>query len=143
MAQLVAKGDHLLAMRIQNIRFMNRIQFKTDVPEALLNTRILKMVLQPLVENSIQHGIREKPDETGLIEIRARRQGDQVLITLSDDGVGMDEETIARIISSEHPGYGVYNVNDRLVLRYGLGAGLEFHSIPGQGTTVSLRIPAE
>ena len=99
------------------------------------------MVLQPLVENSIQHGIREKPDETGTIEIRARREVECLLLSVSDDGVGMDQATIDRIITSEHPGYGVYNVNDRLVLHYGSGAGLVFHSEPGCGTTVSMRIP--
>lgn len=130
-------------MRIQNIRFMNRIRLEADVPEALRPVRIVKMVLQPLVENSIQHGIREKPDESGVITIRARRSGESVEITVADDGVGMDEETIARIISSEHPGYGVYNVNDRLVLHYGSGAGLVFRSVPGEGTTVTLRIPRE
>ena len=134
--------DHVEAyMYVQNIRFMNRIQLKVDVPEELEQVRIVKMVLQPLVENSIQHGIREKPEETGTIEIRAERDGEYVTVTLSDDGVGMDEETISRIISSEHPGYGVYNVNDRLVLHYGSGAGLQFRSTPGRGTTVTFRIP--
>ena len=136
--------SHVAAyMRIQNIRFMNRIRFTTDVPEALLNVRIVKMVLQPLVENSIQHGIREKPDETGAIEIRARREGEWVVISVSDDGVGMDEGTIQRIVSSEQPGYGVYNVNDRLVLHYGSGAALSFESVPGEGTTATFRIPCD
>ena len=136
--------DHVEAyLYVQNIRFMNRIQLKVDVPKELEQVRIVKMVLQPLTENSIQHGIREKPEETGSIEIRAVREGDYVAVTLSDDGVGMDTETISRIMSSEHPGYGVYNMNDRLVLHYGSGAGLQFHSIPGQGTRVTFRIPFE
>ncbi len=136
--------DHVEAyLYVQNIRFMNRIQLKVDVPKELEQVRIVKMVLQPLAENSIQHGIREKPEETGTIEIRAVREGDHVAVTLSDDGVGMDGETISRIMSSEHPGYGVYNVNDRLVLHYGSGAGLQFRSVPGQGTSVTFRIPCE
>ena len=136
--------NHVRAyMQIQNIRFMNRIRLITDVPDALLNVRIVKMILQPLVENSIQHGIREKPDESGVITVRAWREDESVLISVSDDGVGMDEETIARILTSEQPGYGVYNVNDRLILRYGSSAGLVFRSSPGEGTTVTMRIPAE
>lgn len=136
--------DHVEAyLYVQNLRFMNRIQLKVDVPKELEQVRIVKMVLQPLAENSIQHGIREKPEETGTIEIRAEREGDHVAVTLSDDGVGMDEETISRIMSSEHPGYGVYNVNDRLVLHYGSGAGLQFRSVPGRGTSVTFRIPLE
>lgn len=130
-------------MRVQNIRFMNRIQLETDVPDALRHTHIVKMVLQPLVENSIQHGIREKADESGTIRIHAEAQGDFVLISVADDGVGMEEETVSGLLSSRHPGYGVYNVNDRLVLHYGSGAGLKFSSVPGQGTTVTLRIPSE
>lgn len=136
--------DHVEAyLYVQNLRFMNRIQLKVDVPKELEQVRIVKMVLQPLAENSIQHGIREKPEETGTIRIRAEREGDHVAVTLSDDGVGMDEETISRIMSSEHPGYGVYNVNDRLVLHYGSGAGLQFRSVPGRGTSVTFRIPLE
>ena len=130
-------------VHVQNIRFMDRIRLETDVPQALRHTHIIKMVLQPLVENSIQHGIREKPDESGTIRIRAEAQGDSVLISVEDDGVGMDEETVKGLLSSSHPGYGVYNVNDRLVLHYGSGAGLVFRSAPGQGTTVTLRIPGE
>ena len=136
--------EHVKAyLYVQNIRFMNRIQLKVEVPEELEQVRIVKMVLQPLAENSIQHGIREKPEETGTIEIRAVREGDHVAVTLRDDGVGMDEETVARIMSDEHPGYGVYNVNDRLVLHYGSGAGLQFRSVPGRGTSVTFRIPWE
>lgn len=130
-------------IRIQNIRFMNRIRLEINVPEEFENVRIVKMVLQPLVENSIQHGIREKPDETGTISICAERQGGNVLLTIADDGVGMDDETIVRITTSEHPGYGVYNVNDRLILHYGSSAGLVFRSTPGEGTVVTLCIPVE
>ena len=130
-------------MRVQNFRFMNRIRLAVDVPEELLNVHIVKMVLQPLVENSIQHGIREKPDESGVIAIHAARDGDQVEIAVSDDGVGMDQQTLSRILSSENPDYGVYNVNDRLILHYGAGAGLVFESAPGEGTTVRMRIPFE
>ena len=136
--------DHVEAyLYVQNLRFMNRIQLKVDVPKELEQVRIVKMVLQPLAENSIQHGIREKPEETGTIRIRAEREGDHVAVTLSDDGVGMDEETISRIMSSEHLGYGVYNVNDRLVLHYGSCAGLQFRSVPSRGTSVTFRIPLE
>lgn len=68
---------------------------------------------------------------------KKHRKNEQV----SDDGVGMDEEKAAQLLSSDHPGYGVYNVNDRLVLNYGQSARLVYHSIPGEGTTVTVRLP--
>lgn len=128
-------------MRIQEIRFMKRIRLEIDVEDAVRACRIIKMVLQPLVENSIQHGIREKADESGTIRVNAHREGDEVILQVSDDGVGMDEEKAAQLLSSDHPGYGVYNVNDRLVLNYGQSARLVYHSIPGEGTTVTVRLP--
>ena len=129
-------------VRIQNVRFMNKIQLSVDVPEEIRACAIPKIVLQPLVENSIQHGIREKEDESGIIAITARRWGDEILLRVMDDGVGMDEETLAEILSGKRgDSYGIHNVNDRLILYYGQDARLQYESKPGHGTIVTLRIP--
>ena len=128
-------------MQIQTIRFDGRIRLELDVPEELRQHSIVKIVLQPLVENSIRHGIREKEDASGTIVIRARRDGEALLLQVIDDGVGMDRQTLDSLFSEERRGYGVSNVNDRLVLHYGASARLRYESEPGQGTTVSMRIP--
>lgn len=128
-------------VHIQNVRFMNRIHLVIDVPEDVRTCSIVKIVLQPLVENSIQHGIREKDDESGTILITARAHDNEVILSVADDGVGMSEQTLAGLLERKHSGYGVSNVNERLVLHYGQNAKLQFESYPGGGTVVTTRIP--
>ena len=128
-------------LRIQNIRFANRIRLTVDVEAAVRDCSIVKLVLQPLVENCIQHGIREKDDESGTIVIRGWMEDHDAVLTVSDDGIGMDAATLSSILTRERAGYGVRNVNDRLVLHYGSAASLRYESVPGKGTTVTLRIP--
>jgi len=126
-------------VHIQNIRFLNRIRLIIDVPEDVRSCSIVKIVLQPLVENAIQHGIREKDDESGTILITGRAHESEVILSIADDGVGMDEQTLAGIL--EHSGHGASNVSERLVLHYGQGAKLRYESCPGGGTVVTTRIP--
>lgn len=126
-------------VHIQNIRFLNRIRLIIDVPEDVRSCSIVKIVLQPLVENAIQHGIREKDDESGTILITGRAHESEVILSIADDGVGMDEQTLAGIL--EHSGHGASNVSERLVLHYGQGAKLQYESCPGGGTVVTTRIP--
>lgn len=133
--------------QIQNMRFEDGMRLNMDVPEGLLDHPILKIVLQPLVENAIIHGILEKDGETGTILIRGEQIADLIVLYVKDDGVGMSEETIVRILSGETPasresGYGLKNINERLRIHYGEKYGLSFDSAPGTGTTVIVRIPA-
>ena len=128
-------------MHIQNVRFMNRIQLVIDVPEIIRTHPIVKIILQPLVENSIQHGIREKDDESGTILITGRIDADELVLSVADDGVGMDEETLESILTRDRRGYGVYNVNYRLALHYGRKSCLQYTSCLGKGTTATMRIP--
>lgn len=104
--------------------------------------------MQPIIENAIIHGIFEKPDKTGRLRIAAFRQGQDLVITVEDDGVGMDEETrLANFSASASSantkgGYGVRNINERLHLAYGAEYGLSCESEIGRGTRVTIRIPA-
>jgi two-component system sensor histidine kinase YesM len=130
-------------MLIQNVRFDGRIQLKTEVPEALRTCPVPKILLQPLVENAIQHGIREREDESGTIWITARELPDGILLIIRDVGVGLSSEVL-RSLNDPHAkskGYGVRNTNDRLMLHYGFETMLRFESRPGEGTTVTIRIP--
>ena len=137
-----------LYVEIQNMRFENRVHTEWNVEPGVEQCPIIKIVLQPIIENAIIHGIFEKPDKTGNLRIAAFRQADDLIITVEDDGVGMDDETrlanFAASASSANTkgGYGVRNINERLHLAYGAEYGLSCESVPGEGTRVTIRIPA-
>jgi len=133
---------------IQNRRFGDRIQFATKVSKTLLTLSMPKILLQPLVENAILHGILEKGEEAGgAVTVSARRDGDEVVLTVEDDGVGMTADRVGRLLSAEpagnRHGYGVKNIHERVKLFFGDQYGLSFQSAPGRGTKAVLRIPAQ
>lgn len=137
-----------LYVEIQNMRFEDRIHVVWNIEPEIEQFQIIKIVLQPIIENAIIHGIFEKPDKTGTITISAQRRQEDVRITVLDDGVGMDALTLERNFApapfDPHAkgGYGVRNINERLRLAYGAPYGLSCQSIPGQGTRVTILIPA-
>lgn len=139
-------------LTIQEIRYAEVMEYTLDVPEELWPCTILKLVLQPLVENSIYHGIKEKNGK-GRIVLRAREEqspdgSPQILFTVEDTGVGMSRdkvESINRALeigTTEHSdGYGIFNVNERIKLYYGEGYGLHYESCEGEWTRATLTIP--
>ena len=137
-------------LQIQNLRFDNRIQARWDLDPSAGDCRIIKIILQPLIENAVIHGIFEKPSKAGCLTVTTRRSDDGIRITICDDGVGMDEATrlanftasTSGSISQTSGGYGVRNIHDRIKLAYGDDYGLSCVSTPGQGTTVTVHIPA-
>lgn len=143
--------DHArLYVQIQNMRFEDRIHVDWKIEEAVLNCQIIKIVLQPILENAIIHGIFEKTDKAGTISVSARLDPGGIRITVQDDGVGMEENIIRENFVSTPPGgltetsggYGVHNIFDRLILAYGEPYGLFCKSTPGLGTVVTIFIPA-
>lgn len=133
-----------LYVTIQNMRFENRIRFQTDIDDEILKYSIIKITLQPLVENSILHGILEK-EGSGSLTLSGRFEGDNILLTVEDDGMGMTEEQLDAVLKPSHTekhGYGVANVNERIKIHYGDQYGLKYYSTIGQGTRVEIRIPA-
>lgn len=137
-------------LQIQNMRFDDRIHITWDLDPAAGSCQVIKIILQPLIENAILHGIFEKPSKSGSIFIATRRSDDGLRITIRDDGVGMDEQTIrsnfsataSGAIADTSGGYGVRNIQDRIKLAYGDAYGLFCESTPGQGTTVTVYLPA-
>jgi two-component system sensor histidine kinase YesM len=134
-------------VQIQNMRYENSIELVIDTPPDMDECRVLKLVLQPLVENSIFHGIMMKKEERGVIRITGERADGDLLLFVEDDGVGMSPERLDQIlargaVSSDRHGYGVRNIHERLQLNYGAEFGLSFRSIEGKGTRVQIRIPA-
>lgn len=133
-------------VKIQNVRYENRIHLVFDIPDALLPLRILKLLLQPLVENAILHGILCWGDgRGGTVRVIARAKGGDLFLTVRDDGVGMSESEAAGLFSAprveKKRGYGVWNIHQRIQLCYGGAYGLTFRSAPGRGTAAVLRLP--
>lgn len=141
-AEIEHVGAYVL---IQNMRFRNRIRLEIDVPEEIRAYSTLKLILQPLVENAILHGIMEKEDPLGTIKIRGYKDGSDIRIIVEDDGVGMDEETVQGIMNGslqrESGGYGMKNIHHRLEIMFGIPYGLTVESKVGIGTRVNLRLP--
>ncbi|MEG0770183.1 MAG: sensor histidine kinase [Ruthenibacterium sp.] len=136
-----------LYVQLQNMRFENRIHFLVDVPDELLYHQIPKLIFQPIVENSILHGILEKPEKEGSITLTAWRENDDIVFYVIDDGMGMTETVSDKILRGEDTGagqnnIGIYNTHCRLQLFYGPGYGLHYKSEPGKGTETEIRIPA-
>jgi two-component system sensor histidine kinase YesM len=147
---LVTIRDELENIRhyvtIQKIRYYNRIQVDYDVDESLMDCSILKMTIQPIVENAIFHGISENEDE-GRINIAIYREESDIVISVADNGTGMDEATIETLnqgISNTNGtfnGLGISNVNSRIKNHFGSAYGIDFASQPGKGTTFYIHIP--
>ncbi|MDO4332205.1 MAG: sensor histidine kinase [Eubacteriales bacterium] len=125
-------------------KFAGRIQICVDVEEAYLNCRIVKLVLQPLVENAIQHGLSEK-DGTGNISVWAQRKEKDLYLHVEDDGVGADEEKIRHMIYDRESGkegaFALKNIHDRIQMQFGREYGLTFESMVNVGTVVTVKIP--
>ncbi len=133
-------------LTIQKIRYNDILTDSYDIEAGIGNTRILKLVLQPLVENALYHGIKPK-GEPGHINITAVRQDGYVILTVRDNGVGMTEDNIQKIFGGIKPGeetsFGLRGTIERLRIFYGIENVLSIKSLPGAGTEVVLTIPAE
>lgn len=134
---------------IQSVRYLEAFEFCNEVPEALLCIKIIKLTLQPLVENAIFHGI-EPTGKYGIIKLEAREENGDVIITVEDNGAGMTQEQCDSLLTDTSPknkgslnGIGVSNVHTRLQLTYGNGYGLSVASEKGKYTRVMVRIPRE
>ena len=148
--QPVTLGEELEKLRsyvdIQRFRFGDRFVLYIEVEEELEPARVFRMMLQPLVENSMIHGLNGLK-ERGHIWVRAQQRGEYLEISVQDTGAGMTEtqrkELLARINDPESRSIGLTNLNRRLILRYGSESGLLIAAAPGEGTRVSFTIPYE
>ena len=127
-------------LAIEMVRFGDKLRFIKEVEPDTLDLLVPSMLLQPLVENSIRHGLASKVDG-GTIKVRSRRQGTQLQILVEDDGVGIPESRLARMF--EQGGIGVTNVNERLKVLYGDSYRMWIDSRPGEGTSTGIEIPEQ
>lgn len=142
-------------LTIQKIRYKDRLDYRIEVPENLKSYKTVKIILQPLVENAIYHGIKNK-EGPGLVIIGGRQHEGGIELFVQDDGVGMSESTLRtlqeRLAGKKidtpqdpnllHSGLGVHNVDERIKLYFGPSFGLSFESAEDVGTTVRIRLPA-
>ena len=146
--RLLRSQEHFVTLReeleaideyldIERIRFGPSLVVDTAIDETSLSIIVPSMILQPLVENSIKHGLSRKVGE-GRITIRATRQSGHAVIEVIDNGVGIDAK---RPESPNDHGIGLRNVNERLRVIYGANYKLHLHSVPGQGTLARIEIP--
>ncbi|MGN1020548.1 MAG: sensor histidine kinase [Aristaeellaceae bacterium] len=140
---VISIGDELrmcaVYVSIQQKRFGDSFAFEVEVDDALRSCAIPKITLQPLVENAIVHGIRERKAAGGLIRITGTLREGRILLTVKDNGIGM---TMGGIPSKTGSGYGMRNIQQRLRLFFDTHDVMTLHSIKGIGTTVTLSIPA-
>ena len=148
------KGKNILSVReevnllenylqLQKVRFGEAIQVDYDLDEELMDCRIIKLILQPLVENAIHHAMK---DETAILHIgiTLRREQDHMLFIITDDGVGMEAETVEEInteIRNAVRGFGLKNVSIRIQLQYGQAYGVKVYSKEGEGTQIYIKLP--
>ena len=130
-------------LEIQKVRYRSQFRYTIQADPSCMGCACCRITLQPLIENAICHGFDLMVEE-GVIEIIVRPEGGDVLLIVRDNGVGMDEETLAHLLTDEagrSRGIGVKNVNDRIKITFGESYGLSIESEPDMGTTVTVRIP--
>ncbi len=142
---LEEEKKHVLSyLAIQKIRYQDRMDYEVQIPEALFDYSIPKLTLQPLVENSIYHGIKLQR-EPGVIRVEAHDMDDRIELIVKDNGAGMSEERLAEmkhaIETGEKVGFGLRTVHERMQLLYGEEYGLTISSTEGVGTIISAVIP--
>ncbi len=130
---------------IQKLRYREKLRFELDIDPQTRQYLLPRLVLQPLVENAIYHGIKVK-EHGGTVRVSSMLDEDKLLITVEDDGVGMTEEQLAHIYDQKESDetsskIGVYNVVERLHIYFGPDYGLKFFSEPEKGTTAMLILP--
>ena len=144
------EAEHVdIYIQIQNMRYHDSIAFVSDIPDELMEYQIPKLTLQPIIENSVLHGILETDDKTGTIVLTGWLEDSDIVLLISDDGVGISSDRLSTLLSGEGTSssggtnIAVYNTHRRLQILYGPDYGLKYSSNPGQGTEVEIRIPAK
>lgn len=128
---------------IQSIRFKNKFTYSINVQPETLALKTVKLVLQPLVENAIVHGLAHYMSDEGRIEISATIEQDELVMRVRDNGLGMSREMVDILLTarSKTGGIGLHNVHERITLTYGKNSGLTIESEQDAGTLITIRQP--
>lgn len=139
--------------KIIKIRYENRFSLEVDVPEELLELKVPQLILQPVVENAVKHGLKPKEEGEGVVAIQGMKSEDRLEITVMDNGIGMTEEKMADVqqlldsqdtvkhAKSKRASIGLKNVYDRIKLIFGDAYSMEISSFEGIGTIVKYKLP--
>lgn len=134
---------------IQRMRYKDKVDFGIQVNDEIRQYKIVKLILQPLVENSLYHGLKYKKGK-GIIKITGYQLEDKIYLKVSDNGIGMDKDTVEGLLDkeklrseNEKRGIGIHNIQSRIQLYYGREYGLSIESEKGIGTTVTITVPAK
>ena len=134
-------------LTIQNIRFNGKIRYRVSVPEEMKGIVVPKLILQPIVENSIYHGIEKKRGE-GEVIISGFLENEWLFLVVEDNGIGICESDLAEVKRSlqdinflDSKNFALKNLNQQIKLNYGSDYGIDIHSIPGEGTCVLIKLP--
>lgn len=127
-------------LHIMLIRYYNKFEYTIDCPDSLKDKICLKLLLQPIVENSIYHGIKEIEGK-GIIRISVRESDNKIIFTVTDNGIGITKERLATIWSENESSFGITNIDKRVKLYYGKDYGLNITSEPCMGCKVTVTIP--
>ena len=132
-------------VEIQKYRYSDQLEVIFECDDQVLNKKIPKLLIQPLLENAIFHGVEFKKED-GLVIITARLSGENVIVTVEDNGVGIAPETLEQINRGERLSdkahVGIVNVKERIQLNFGEAYGMEIESIQWHGTKIILTFPA-
>lgn len=152
---MLSNGDDVITLKdelkhtksylsIQQARYRDILEFEIDCPDSLVDYRLPKLTLQPLVENALYHGVKEKRGKSKIV-ISCRRDEAYLYIVVRDNGSGMEEEELkavrAALMHKEKKGFGLRAVQERIELYYGEGYGMHIDSVLGEGTEVNIRLP--
>ena len=134
-------------LEIQQMRYQDILEYEIDIPQELFDDRIPKITIQPLVENALYHGIKNKRGG-GKIQISGRVENECAVVQIRDNGIGITPERLKQIIDgmvnkipTESDIYGLYNVNERIQLDFGEKYGITIDSTHMEGTCVSVFVP--
>lgn len=129
---------------IQRMRYRDKVEFEFDIQDEVLEGKVIKLVLQPLVENALYHGLKYKKEQ-GLIRIKGYKVDNDIMLQVIDNGIGISKEELDKILEEDSrksgSGVGLANIQNRLQLIYGKEYGLTIESLEGISTTVTIHIP--
>ena len=129
-------------LEIQSMLHDGDFDYEIEAQTEILQCESLNLILQPLVENAIHHGIEEKTDGRGKITVQGWKEDNCVWFMVEDNGVGMEQEVADKILTMESKGYGVRNVDERIRLCYGEKYAMKVESVVGKGTKMTIHFPA-
>lgn len=156
---VLSKGKEFISIReeeqhirsyleIQGMRYHDIMEYDIQIDKVVYDYQILKLTLQPIVENALYHGLKEKRAK-GFIHVHGEKEGNLIRLVVRDNGVGMDEEDlnelremINRPCKETEKGFGLANVNERIHMYFGAEYGMSLNSVKGKGMTVEITIPA-